>query len=119
MEARAEMLLIELACLKSKAKALETQIEQVQEELLRLEGVPKNYETKFGTLVYGERQNYTDVNNDTVVQMCGMEFFRKYAKISVSSLKKGGGDELVEKMKAAKAFRLGKLTRYYSLKEAK
>lgn len=119
MEARAEMLLIELACLKSKAKALEPQIEQVQEELLQFEGLPKSYETKFGTLIYGERQNYTDVDNAAVVQMCGIDFFRKYAKMTVGALKKGGGDELVTKMAAAKAFGLGKLTRYYSLKEAK
>ena len=119
MDERAEKLMIELACLKSKSKALETQIEQVQTELLSLGDLPKNYETKFGTLVYGERQNYTDVDNNTVIQMCGQEFFHKYAKITVGALKKGGGDELVRKMATAKAFAPGKLTRYYSLKEGK
>ena len=89
----------ELAYLKQEIKSLEERASELQTTILENPEYDREpVQTPFGKLSLTSRTNYSTPDNSAVIQEIGLERFKSVAKVSVSDLKKIGGDNLIGKL---------------------
>lgn len=89
----------ELAYLKQEIKSMEERASELQSIILtNPEYDHEPVQTPFGKLSLTSRSNYSAPDNTGVIQEIGLDRFKTIAKVSVSDLKKIGGDNLISRL---------------------
>jgi hypothetical protein len=109
----------DLARIKSEIKKLEEQAATAQSKCIKEHGTPGKVETKYGTLVFNERENWRVVDKDVVVQQMGPKEFIARATIAFGKIKEYGGQAFVANLEEVGAVEFTGVTQYYALREPK
>jgi len=109
----------DLARVKTELKDLEERAKAMEQKCIKEHGTPGTIETKYGTLVFNERENWSVVNNNIVIEGIGQTVFNENAKIAFGKIKAVGGQKLVSELESKGAVQFTGVTQYYSLRKAK
>ena len=109
----------DLARVKTELKALEERAKKLEAKCIAEHGTPGKIETKYGTLVFNERENWKVVDKDVVREGIGQAAFNEHATIAFSKIKLVGGQQLVSELEGRGAVEFTGVTQYYSLRNAK
>lgn len=109
----------DLARVKTELKALEERAKKMEQKCIKEHGTPGKIETKYGTLVFNERENWKVTDKDLVREGIGQDAFNEHATISFSKIKLVGGELLVKDLESRGAVEFTGVTQYYSLRNTK
>jgi hypothetical protein len=105
----------DLIILKKTIKTLEEEAKALQTLILSEPDHPKNYKG----LILTTRDNYSKLDNCDVIKVIGLPAFKENATISMTGIKKAGGDAAVNKLLATGKLTKGEPSVYYTYKEPK
>jgi hypothetical protein len=109
----------DLARIKTELKDLEARAKAMEQKCIAEHGTPGKIETKYGTLVFAERENWKVVDKVPVIEKIGQSAFNEHATIAFGKIKLVGGQAMVADLEAAGAVEFTGVTQYYSLRGAK
>lgn len=110
-----------LAELKAQIQILEEEAKAIQTYLIDTykDALPKKHTTAEGTLTLTTRKNYSKPDNNKVITVIGLDPFIQNATISVTNIKKAGGELALNKLIAQGDMEALEPTVYYQLKREK
>lgn len=100
VEREAQVIMDRLIEVKLQAQALEEEAKALQAQLLTHYPDVSKYSNYDGTLTRVEKPQYTTPSNADFIQAAGQDLFNKTAKLSVSDIKKVGGEQLLTQLLA-------------------
>lgn len=100
VEREAQVIMDRLIEVKLQAQALEEEAKALQAQLLTHYPDVSKYSNYDGTLTRVEKPQYTTPSNADFIQAAGQYLFNKTAKLSVSDIKKVGGEQLLTQLLA-------------------
>ncbi len=84
--------LYQLASMKKEAKELETNIKELQTDLIENEGVACDTVTPFGKLAFQIRESYETVDKVGLIKFMGQKAYNAHSTISKTGVSKAIGD---------------------------
>lgn len=108
-----------LAILKKQAKELESQIKNLQDDLIKNDGVAQNVKTQIGLLSFTVRENYKTNNQNDLIDYVTQDSFNEYATISKTNIVKLVGKKGFEDILDKGIMAVSSVSEYFTFKENK